>query len=216
MHTVKHEQIKRKKVVTRKYIHTSTKKSELKQKWASTNYVSAHARKNSQQKTSGAYSPKIAYTQASTSKANANQNDEHKVNAHRHASKYIPPKKNITCKHRTNNFPLPFCLLSFGMTGTEKIYPLGINQYFLGGMDGMGWMGWMEVRVRILLWPMYWTQNSRVISHNSVPFRLISHNSVIFRDEFQHFHDFWTIPNTSYHNYEALVTLHFKNKLFWE
>ena len=105
----------------------------------------------------------------------------------------------FACKHRT--FPLPFCLLSFGMTGTEKIYPLGITQYFL-----VGWMGWVEVRVRILLWPMYWTQNSRVISHNSVPFRLISHNSVTFRDEFQHFHDFWTIPNTSYHNYEALVT----------
>ena len=32
------------------------------------------------------------------------------------------------------------------MAGTEKIYPVGITQYFLvgmDGMDGMGWDGWM-------------------------------------------------------------------------
>ena len=99
---------------------------------------------------------------------------------------------------QAQDISLPFCLLSFAMAAIEEIYPVGTNQYFLGGMNG-----WMEVRVRILRWPMYWTQKSRVISHNSVPFRLISHNSVTFRDEF---HDFWTISNTSYHNYEAIVT----------
>ena len=46
---------------------------------------------------------------------------------------------------QAQDISLPFCLLSFAMAGTEKIYPMGTNQYFLGGWDGWmdGWMGWM-------------------------------------------------------------------------
>jgi hypothetical protein len=55
--------------------------------------------------------------------------------------------------HQAQDISLPFCLLSFAMAGTEKIYPVGTNQYFLGGWDGwdgMDGMDGMEVRVRIL------------------------------------------------------------------